>query len=326
MLWLICFSTVGSTYAQQSALDPASSQAENIAVLWWIMFYSSVVIFIAVMALLIAGLWRSRKSNGRGLSATASRNLVVAAGVVVPLAVLIAFVGGSLMLGRSVAAPPPENSLTVAVTGYMWWWEIEYFDEQGRTIAVTANELHVPVSRPVSFQLKSADVIHSFWVPQLHGKTDMVPGVVNTSWFAADKPGVYRGQCAEFCGAQHAHMAFIVVAQPEQEFQQWLEIQAQPAMAPDSPQAERGQSVFMSAGCADCHTIRGTVAEGQLGPDLTHFGSRRTLAAATRPNTRGHLGGWISDPQSLKPGSFMPRTLLGSEELTALITYLESLQ
>ncbi len=312
-------------HSQPSALEPASTHARNIETLWWWMFYGATAIFIAVMALLAMGLWRARKTDGNALSELASRNLVITAGVAIPLVILLALVGGSLVLGRSIAAEPPDNALHARVTGKMWWWVIEYLDTRGEPVFTTANELHVPVGRPVVLHLTSADVIHSFWVPNLHGKTDLVPGVVNTSWFTADTPGVFRGQCAEFCGVQHALMAFLVIAQPEREFQRWMADQQQPAKEPATEQEQLGQATFLSAGCAACHTIRGTNAAGKLGPDLTHLDSRKSLAAVTRPNTHGHLAGWISDPQSIKPGNFMPPTLLSPEEHLALLAYLESL-
>jgi cytochrome c oxidase subunit 2 len=190
----------------------------------------------------------------------------------------------------------------------------------------TANEIHVPVGRPVAIDLKSRDVIHSFWVPNLHGKMDAIPGRVTNTWLQADSPGVWRGQCAEFCGLQHAHMALTVVAHPAHEFEQWLSAQREPATQPTEEIALRGQQVFLSGPCMMCHTIRGTPALSAFGPDLTHVASRRTLAAGTIPNTRGHLAGWILDPQVIKPGTRMPPTALGSEDLQALLAYLERLR
>jgi cytochrome c oxidase subunit II len=312
--------------ARQSALNPVSEHAEDIAVLWWIFFTGATAIFVAVMFLLGIGLWRARNREESGLSHAASRNLVIAAGVAIPLAILVTLVGGSLFLGRSVAAKPPDNALRISITGWMWWWEVEYLDQAGQPIATTANELHIPVGQPVELLLTSADVIHSFWVPPLHGKTDLLPGDINRIWFTADKPGTYRGQCAEFCGLQHARMAFLVIAESQAAFRTWLAQQAEPAAAPESTQLQQGLDVFLTSGCATCHTVRGTPASGDLAPDLTHLATRRTLAALTIPNTRGHLGGWISDPHGVKPGVFMPRTLLAPEELTALTAYLESLR
>jgi cytochrome c oxidase subunit 2 len=210
----------------------------------------------------------------------------------------------------------------------MWWWEVRY-PEQG---IVTANEIHVPAGQAVKLELTSVDVIHSFWAPSLHGKRDMIPGLTTTFWIQADQSGVYRGQCAEYCGLQHANMAFVVVALPPDEFAAWMsERSAAPARpapaAPPSPaDLPRGLAVFLRAGCAKCHSIRGTPAEGKLAPDLTHIGSRQTLAAGTVPNNRGNLAGWIANPQALKPGAKMPATYLPPEELFDLVSYLEGRQ
>jgi cytochrome c oxidase subunit II len=318
------FVCVLPAFAQQSALKPASEQAQDIALLWWTMLYGGIFIFVAVMALLMLGLWQGRRENTAGLSANASRNLVLTAGVAIPALILVVLVGGSLLLGRSIASTPPQSALHIRVTGWMWWWEFQYFDDQGGLIATTANEMHVPVGRPVAVELVSGDVIHSFWVPELHGKTDLVPGKVNSSWFVANKAGVFRGQCAEFCGLQHALMAFVVVAQAPPDFNRWLQRQAADARPPTTPASERGLEVFID-NCGECHRVGGTSAAGDIGPDLTHIASRRTLAAASVANTRGHLAGWISDPQALKPKNFMPRTRLSSEDLNDLIAYLESL-
>ena len=212
------------------------------------------------------------------------------------------------------------------VTGRLWWWELRYLDADGGEIARTANEMHIPVGEPVTLRLISDNVIHSFWVPQLQGKTDMIPGRVNESWIQAGEPGVYRGQCAEFCGVQHSMMAFLAIAEPAEAFDRWLARQAQPAAEPTEPSLVRGRDVFLRAGCGGCHTVRGTPAAGRTGPDLTHIAGRRTLAAATVPNTRGHLAGWISDPQHVKPGNKMPAATLEPGDLHALIAYLESLE
>lgn len=330
----------------QSALSPAGPQAAGAALLWWVMLTVAIVIFVAVMAVLGVGLWQARKGDRR-LTGRTSRYLVIGAGVAIPLLVLIVLVAGSLLTGRNLATPP-AGGITVEVVGWRWWWEIRYLDAQGELIATTANELHVPVDTPVRLRLRTADVIHSFWVPNLSGKTDLVPGVINTSWFQAERAGIYRGQCAEFCGSQHALMGFLVVAEPPDRFEQWLALQRQPARPPQSEVARLGRQVYR-ARCASCHIVRETdrdawvaipplrqvapaAADAVAGsgpiaaPDLTHFGSRRTIAAAVRPNTRGHLGGWISDPQRIKPGTLMPRTLLSPSELQALVVYLEGLR
>lgn len=339
----------------QSALEPASDQASGIAYLWWAMFIGAIIIFAAVMVVLGVGLWRARRSETR-LSRIASRNLVITAGVAIPLLVLIFLVGGSLLLGKDLSAKPPEGAQSIEVIGWRWWWEIRYLDERGELIATTANEIHVPVGTPVRLILRSGDVIHSFWVPNLHGKTDLVPGMVNSSWFTARRPGTFYGQCAEFCGTQHALMGFRVIAQEPAEYDAWLALQAKDARAPTSEQQRLGRQVFVDSGCAACHVIRGVTPRSLVGgkdpnappviaesrtltkaqmatldspipaPDLTHFGSRKTLAAGARPTTTGHIGGWLSDPQGIKPGALMPPTLLEPQELLALVSYLQSLE
>jgi cytochrome c oxidase subunit II len=314
----------GSSAAQQSALNPASSQADSIMLLWWVMLAVGTVILLIVMGFLGLGVWRAKQSRP-ALSDAHSRRLVIIAGIAIPSLILVSLVGGSLILGREIASDPPDDSLQVRVTGHMWWWQVEYLDQQGNILATTANEMYVPIGRPVALSLQSADVIHSFWVPQLQGKTDMVPGRTNESWFTASEAGIYRGQCAEFCGVQHALMAFTVTAVSEQEFNSWLQNQSTSARVPDSASAQRGQTVFLRD-CAQCHAVRGTSARGVLGPDLTHIASRYTLAAATLPNNRGHLAGWISDPQRIKPGNKMPRSQLSPQEQNDLLSYLETLQ
>ena len=208
------------------------------------------------------------------------------------------------------------------MTGHDWWWEVRYPD-QG---IVSANEIHVPVGRPVRLRLTSADVIHSFWVPQLTVKTDLIPGQTNTTWIQASNPGTYRGQCAEYCGLQHAKMAILVIADPPDAFARWLANERQPATAAADPLAARGRLALERNSCAACHTVRGTTASGTLGPDLTHFGGRRTIGADTLPNTPGNLGGWIVNSQTVKPGNKMPPQPLTPQELQALLAYLESLK
>ena len=310
----------------QSVIAPASSHAQSINTLWWVMFSVATVVFVAVMIILFLSILRLKNKKPQHLSYNASRNLVLVAGVAIPFFTIAFLVGGSLLVGRSLTAAPPDDALRIKVTGWMWWWEIEYLDAAGNAMAVTANELHVPVGRPVHLLLESGDVIHSFWVPQLQGKTDMIPGRTNSSWFTVSKPGTFRGQCAEFCGLQHALMAFLVIAQPPEEFKAWLDHQKSDARPTVSDLDKRGKKVFFDNHCQDCHTIRGTAAAGTLGPDLTHIASRKTLAAVTRNNSRGHLAGWISDPQNMKPGAKMPRTTMTSSSLTALVVYLESLK
>jgi cytochrome c oxidase subunit 2 len=223
---------------------------------------------------------------------------------------------------RSLAEPDHPADITVQVTGHQWWWEISYPNDG----VVTANEIHIPVGKAVEIELTSDDVIHSFWVPNLTSKRDLIPGQTNTLWFQADSAGIYRGECAEFCGTEHALMAFLVIAQPLDEYGAWLHNQQASSVQPADSLIEQGQQAFLGSACVYCHTINGTAASGKVGPDLTHLASRQTLAAGTLDNTTGNLAGWILNPQALKPGNHMPATRLDSDDLQALLAYLESLK
>ncbi len=228
-----------------------------------------------------------------------------------------------------VAQPPPDSKLTLKVTGHQWWWEVRYEEagKPGRTF-LTANEIHIPVGQPVRVLLTSENVIHSFWVPRLSaGKMDVIPGQTNIDWIEADEPGVYRGQCTEYCGVQHAHMAMQVIAEKPDKFKAWWDHQLQEAGAPTTAAAQRGQRVF-NTHCSICHTVRGGgfIAQGILGPDLTHLMSRRKIAAATLPNTTGYLAGWVANAQAQKPGVAMPTMDLSSQQLVDVVAYLETLK
>jgi cytochrome c oxidase subunit II len=320
--------STGCTGAQ-SALDAASPQARQLARLSWWMFGTAGAVMVLVMALLLFGVLRGRRTErARPLDARASRNLVVGGGVILPLVAAVALLIGSSIIGtqHGASAKPPADAMLIEVTAHRWWWEVNYLDANGHVQAVTANEIRVPVGQPVRVNLKSSDVIHSFWAPNLQGKADMVPGRTNVAWFIADREGTYRGQCAEFCGLQHAKMAFYIVVQPEAEFIAWRTRQAQPAAAPASDHARRGREIFETRSCLLCHTVRGTAAMGKTGPDLTHVASRSHLAAGVLPNRSGQLAAWIVDPQGIKPGTLMPATSLSGEELQALLAYLQQLQ
>jgi cytochrome c oxidase subunit 2 len=284
---------------------------------------------LAVVVGLLVIAWRRRRSGpaSRAAEKKAERRgwfLVIGAGMALPIAVISAlFVISDVFVIRTTQAPAASATrLTVLVTGHQWWWEFRY---QG-TRAVTANELHIPVRTPVRVEVRTADVIHSFWVPQLNRKIDAIPGRTNSIEFDADAVGSYRGQCAEFCGVQHAHMAVNVIAEPADKFRQWLGSQARPAAAPRSPAARRGQELFTSAGCQSCHTIRGTAAAGDVGPDLTHLAARNTLGALTVPNTREYLRSWITGSQEVKPGNQMPDLDLAPDRLDDLVAYLQGLR
>ncbi len=310
----------------QSPLSPHSPASKDIADLWWWMLGAAAVVFLGALALLAIG-WFRRDRRGLpiiGESERANTGLVLAFGMVLPAVVLIVlFAISNLYVIHDTEAPDPKSTaLTITVIGHQWFWEVRY----PGTKAVTANEIHIPAGARVNLIARTADVIHSFWVPQLNRKIDMIPGRTNRVLLYADKPGVYRGQCAEFCGLQHANMAMAVDAQPWPAFRVWLRNMARPAAPPSSSLQRRGEQVFLSSTCSSCHTIRGTPGAGQVGPDLTHLATRGTLAALTIPNNRGELAAWIRDPQHIKPGNKMPGLNLSHRDLRSLVAYLSGLR
>lgn len=323
------------TEPRMSALDPGGRQAGEIGALWDVFLWVSIVVWVLVAGFLAASAIVARRARHRGeanpLATDARQDRRLQRGIVVAAAAtvvtLLALLVASIAAGDSLADLEDDaHALHVRITGHQWWWEVSYDHDEPRRAAVTANELYLPVGQVVHLELRSADVIHSFWVPSLHGKKDLVPGRTNRTWLRIDEPGVYRGQCAEFCGLEHAKMGLTIVAVPAAEFEAWRARQRTPAATPEDPVARRGLQVFTGGPCALCHTIAGTSAGGRLGPDLTHLASRRTLAASSIANTRGHLTGWIVDPQGIKPGARMPATWLPAEDLHALVTYLEGLE
>jgi cytochrome c oxidase subunit 2 len=312
---------------EQSVLNPKGVEAERIATLWWVMFGLGALVWVAVVAALLYALLLARRTPAAERpEADARKTRVVGGAVGVSLLILVGTFLASLFTGRNSAATDDPEVLAIEVIGRRFWWEVRYPGAAPGEAVTTANEIHLPVNRPVLIEVRTADVIHSFWTPNLHGKIDMIPGRTNRIWVRAEETGVFRGQCAEFCGVQHAHMGFVVVVEPEEEFAAWLAHQRLPAVEPADSLAERGRRVFVNAACADCHAIRGTPASGNFGPELTHLASRRSLAAAILPNTRGHLGGWIANPQRIKPGNNMPHVPLPSEEFHALLHYLLTLK
>ncbi len=319
----------------QSAVDAAGPQAGRIEALFW--FFAALLgaIFVIVITATVWALARRRGPGQQELerihapSGATERRLIWTVGIAtaITVAILLGLVVVSVSTGKALSElDNRQNGLTVEVYGNQWWWYVRYPNADASRIVVTANEIHIPVGRPVMVRGTSHDVIHSFWIPNLHGKADLIPSRINTEWIQADRPGRFRGQCAEFCGLQHAHMALWVVAEPQDRFDAWMNRQLQPAAAPSNSDTERGQQVFLSHACVLCHSIAGTIAAAQAGPDLTHFGSRLTIAAGTLPNTKGNLGGWILDPQNIKPGNHMATVPVKSDELQPLLDYLESLQ
>lgn len=307
-----------------STLDPRGPAAARLADLWWLMFWLSIAVFVLVMGVLVYAVYRARRNRGSP-PPLSDLKLIVGGGVIMPAIILVPLLVVTIRTSSALIPDAPVNALRIEVTSHQFWWEIHYPDHG----VTTANEIHIPVGQPVKLLLHSADVIHSFWVPPLHGKLDLNPGHTNTLTLQADQVGVYRGLCAEYCGIQHALMHFMVIAEPADQFTAWLVRQRQPAPLPTTSLVQQGRQVYSAAGCASCHAIRGTDSlgtRGSVGPDLTHLASRRTLAAAVIENTRENLARWIRDPHSIKPGVRMPETNLDERSLNALLAYLETLR
>ena len=286
------------------------------------MLWISVGVMAIVLGFLVLAVVKAKRAEAvADHRARWGEPFIVVAGVIIPAVILTAVFALSLRDMAALAQPDEPTSMTVEVVGHDWWWEALY--DGGRI--VTANEIHIPVGQPVRIELTTDDVLHSFWVPQLQAKTDTVPGRTNYTWLEADRPGRYRGQCAEFCGLQHAKMAFFVVAQSQDDFDAWLENESRPAQEPTDESARTGRDIFLSSTCSGCHAIEGTAATSDVGPDLTHLAGRDTIASGVLDNNRSNLEQFIVDPQSLKPGVSMPPTELTSEDLQALVDYLEQL-
>lgn len=297
--------------------DPAGPYAGSITTLSWVL----VAMFVAVLAVVIAALWIALRGGARFKAKLGGTRAIWIGGIGFPVIVLTALLVYGLTLTRHMTAPIPQDAMRVRITGEMWWWRVAYLDPSGKPFMVDANELHIPAGRPVLLELESNDVIHSFWVPQLSGKLDMVPGRRNILPVQADRAGVFEGQCAEYCGGPHALMGFRVIAHPPEAFERMMAERRTPRPATPG----QGAALFRSTGCAACHRIAGTDANGTAGPDLTHVGSRGTLGAGILPNNRGTMMGWIGDSQSIKPGNRMPPyKTLSAAELQTLAAYLEA--
>jgi cytochrome c oxidase subunit 2 len=319
---------------QQGALQPMGPKAQAITQLGGVFLSVTAVVFAAVVT---AGVWafvrgsqRAREHDQEPLAPDAGieRQLtrVVSASTLASLLLLAVLLVASIATGQHLADFAPPKPVRIKITAHQWWWKIEYPGDNPQDHAVTANELHVPAGQPVELELTSSDVIHSFWLPNLDGKHDLIPSHVIKTYLQADAPGAYSGRCAEFCGYQHAHMDLLLIAQPPSEFQAWLAAQRQPAREPRTPSEQRGRELIEQKPCATCHTVSGTKALGGVGPDLSHLAGRRTLAAGAALRNRIGLKGWLQNPDAFKPGSQMPPVALAPDELEALLDYLESLQ
>ena len=308
----------------QSVLAPAGEYAAHIGRLWNVFLVVTAVVYILVLIALGLALFR----RGRMPAEETPRSAVMAVSVAVgiTLVTLLGLLVASIFTSRSLASVRGGPMMQIKIKGHQWWWAVEYEEQRPSDRITTANEIAIPVGVPVNLLLESPDVIHSLWIPNLHGKRDLIPGKKTSFVIKADRPGVFRGQCAEFCGEQHAKMALWVNALPRDQYAKWAEAQRKSSKIPSNPVLRKGQDVFMASPCPLCHTIAGTPASGKTAPDLTHFASRRSIAAGTLPNRRGFLAGWILDPQHFKPGSFMPPTALEKGDVDPLIEYLESLQ
>lgn len=317
---------------QQDVLRPAGVQAEHILRLWHGTLALCTLVFVLVAGAVLIALWRAPRATADSAPDVGvldrpepgPRRAVTWAALLSFIG-LVALLWADVRTSSALAQLPADGALRIELTGRQWWWQAAYHDPLTGQRFATANELHLPVGRAAIITLRSDDVIHTLWLPNLHGKKDMIPGQVTEIRLRADRAGEYRGQCAEFCGQQHTLMALSVIAEPPPQYQAWAAGQAR-AASPAADPAQRGVQVFSDQGCAACHTINGTGAAGTQGPDLTHLASRRTLAAGTLPNTRGNLAGWIVDAPSLKPGTSMPPSPMPPQQLHTLLAYLESLE
>jgi cytochrome c oxidase subunit 2 len=311
----------------QSALDAHGASAISLKHLIILIVAVCSVVWMLVMVALIAALWRRRDGRPAPPQPRSERRMAVAVigAVVATVLIISTFTIMSFVATRALSAAG-QDDLTIRVRGLQWWWGLEYIGPDPSQRFETANEIHIPVGRNVRLKLEGLDVIHSFWVPSLAGKQDLVPGRSNELTIRAEQAGVYRGQCAEYCGMQHAHMALVVIAESQDDFDNWANAQRNAAIQPAEEESAAGLQTFLTKPCAACHTVRGTAAAGTTGPDLTHVGSRRTIAAGIFETSRGSLAAWIADPQTIKPGNNMPMVPLTPDELRAVSAYLASLK
>jgi cytochrome c oxidase subunit II len=322
LLSLSAIAVISGCAGIQSSLDPAGIEAHEVANLFWTVTLVSIAVTVLVSSFIALSIYGPSSIRQR----IATHGTIISLGIALPIFVLsgLLIYGLVLMQAGQARSGIAENEVTI--TGKQWWWRVVYHLPDGREI-VSANELRLPVGEPVAIRLETEDVIHSFWAPRLGGKLDMIPGRTNILTVMAQEPGVSRAQCAEYCGGAHALMSMFVVAMPPDEYQAWLFKEAAPAEKPNTEIERLGQEVFFDFGCGACHTVRGTIALGVAGPDLTHVGSRRSLGAATLPNTPPAFASWIADNQHVKPQNFMPQfAFLSDDELQAISIYLDGLE
>lgn len=308
--------------ARSPALQTTGREATEVEALFWIA--TAVSLAVTLMVVVLAAIALSRNQSWREWIAREST--ILYGGIALPVVVLTyLFVHSTLLLEAGTSRSEANGEPTITIAGELWWWDVTYHHSNGDIRS--ANELRLPVGRPVSIRLVSDNVIHSFWAPQLAGKLDMIPGRENVITLEATEAGISRGQCAEYCGGAHALMSFHVVAMEAEEYDAWLRREAAPAKSPNEAIEQRGQAVFRQSGCGACHTIRGTTASGSIGPDLTHLGSRHSIGAATLPNTAEAIADWITDNQHFKPDNKMPEyDMLAEDDLKALSAYLAGLE
>jgi cytochrome c oxidase subunit II len=318
----------------QTSLNPVGPGASHIEHTFAVIFWITAVVYCIVLITLVISVYRKRHSldimpdpeqTSQASDRMATR--AVAGAMVVTVALLFVMLISSFRTSRALGKMNDDQALTIDVYGHQWWWEVQYPNTgQPYKIVETANEIHLPVGVPIRIHGTSRDVINSFWAPNVQGKRDLMPGYDTDLMLRIDQAGRWRGQCAEYCGEQHAHMSFYMVAEPKDEFEAWLDAQAKPAVSPTTPQTVHGQQIFLTHACVMCHTIRGTSAGSRVGPDLTHVASRATIAAGMLPDTVGNLGGWVLNAQALKPGCRMPPNQMSGSDLQDLLAYLETLR
>ena len=331
---MTCLANIVSLFpGKQTPLRPVGPQAHHIEHTLVLVFAITTIVYLIVMAVLAVGVVRARTKEPLPPplipAPSTERRATWVVGIAIGITTLLLFIMliDSFRTSHQTAVLAAQPALKINVYGHMWWWEVEYpMDEQPYRMVRTANEIHVPVGAVVDIHGTSRDVIHSFWAPNIHGKKDLLPGYQNDLTLRVDEPGTWRGQCAEFCGLQHAHMAFDIVAQSRDDFDKWYVQQLSASAEPATPQAAHGREVFLTHTCVMCHTVRGTSANSHIGPDLTHVASRSMIAAGTLKNDRGNLTGWVANAQSIKPGCRMPPNPMPASDLNDLITYLESLK